>query len=136
MKKIVIINPGSFVYGAERGLVNLILALRKKFDVSVILPRQGPLSERLRKELPGLRIKFFPLPVLMFSFSPLYYLGFFIRSVFSIAYLIFYVLYNKVDIISTNSLLLIFPGIVARLTRKTHIWHIREFFLSTFFNKT
>lgn len=135
MKNIVIINAGSFIYGAERGLINLIRVLDGRFNITVFLPDKGSLTDQLRSDFPAVKIEIFPFPILMLSYSPLYYLGFFIGLILSIIYLTFYVVYNRVDIICTNSLLLIFPSIVAKLTKKKHIWHIREFFFFGLINK-
>ncbi|MBP7089049.1 MAG: glycosyltransferase family 4 protein [Candidatus Omnitrophica bacterium] len=135
MKNVAIINSGSFVYGAERGLINLIRALSNRFNITVFLPHKGYLTDKLKSDFPAVKIKIFPFPVLMLSYSPLYYFYFFISSALSIIYLIFYVIRNRVDIICSNSLLLIFPGLVAKLTKRRHIWHIREFFFLRLINK-
>jgi len=38
MKKIIIFNPGFSVYGAERGLVNFVKAVKDEFVITVVLP--------------------------------------------------------------------------------------------------
>ena len=135
MRSIVIVNASSFIYGAERGLINLIRALRGEFRITVILPKSGPLTSRLKNDFPDLKIKAFPLPVIMLSYSPFYYLGFFLRTILSISYLAFYVIREDIDIICTNSILLVFSSLVAKITKRRHIWHVREFFSSKRINK-
>ena len=71
MKRILIFNSGGFVYGAEKGLINLVKAIKGKFIITVVLPKRGLLARKLK------------------SISA---------------------------IICTNSLLLSFPGVVAKMT--------------------
>ena len=64
MKKIIIFNASATLYGAERGLLHLIKALGGRFVITVVLPRTGPLVEKIRNMDPGIEIKIFPLPVI------------------------------------------------------------------------
>jgi len=128
MKKILIFNPGCFIYGAERGLVNFIKALKGRFKITVVLPCKGPLAEKLKELDKDMSIKVFPLGVIRFSFSPLYYIGFIFAAFLNIVYFTFYVIFNKVDMVCSNSLILPFPVIIAKLSGRKSIWFIREFF--------
>ena len=132
MKKILIFNPGNYLYGAERGLINLIKALSKKFEIICVIPKKGPLEEELKKL--NVKIIIFPLPVLIFSLSPIYYLKFLLFSLFSFLYFSFYVIKKNIDIIVTNSLLIYFSSLVAKITFKKHVWYIREFFFLSSLN--
>lgn len=128
MKKIIIFNAGSFIYGAERGLLNLVKTLSPRGEIIVILPRKGPLQNKLIDLHDNIRVKIFPLPIILNSISPFYYIGFMLHSMFNIVFFTFYILYHNIDTVYTNSLLIPFPGIVATLTKRKHIWHLREFF--------
>jgi glycosyltransferase involved in cell wall biosynthesis len=132
MRKVIIFNGSSFIYGAERGLLSLVKALKGRFEIIVVLPPQGPLIKKL-KEL-SVNVLTRPIPILMFSISPFYYLKFLILTIFNIIYFTFYSIYKDVDIICSNSILLIFPSIVAKITKKKHIWFVREFFSSNCLN--
>ncbi len=134
MGKVIIFNAGSFVYGAEKGLLDQIRALQDKFEIIVVLPARGPLEKRIRGLFPGVSIKIFPLPVLMVSLSPFYYINFFILSILNLLYFIFYIISQDIDIVCTNSLLLLFPGLVAKITKRRHIWYVREYFSSDLLN--
>ena len=79
MKKIIIFNASAALYGAERGLFHLIKVLGDGSQITVVLPHTGPLVEKIRDANPDVEIKIFPLPVLIASLSPLYYIGFFIK---------------------------------------------------------
>lgn len=132
MKKLIIFNASAFIYGAERGLINFIKASKDVVDITVVIPSHGPLVKKL-KEL-NVSVKIFPLPVLMFSFSPLYFPIFILLSVVTALFFTFYVTHKKIDIVCSNSLLLTFPVFVAKLTRRKHIWYIREFFSPNLLN--
>jgi len=75
------------------------------------------------------------MPVIIFSLSPLYYLKFFLFLLINCIYFLFYIKEKDVDIICSNSLLLVFPGLLSKLLGKKHVWFIREFFNVTFIDK-
>ena len=135
VKKIIIFNSGSFVYGAERGLLNLIKALKSDFDITVVIPQKGPLVEKIKEVSLSVKIIIFPLAVLMLSFFPFYLLKFIFLSFVDFFYFLFYIKNNEADIILTNNLLLLFPALLAKLIGKKHIWCIREFFNYRFINR-
>ncbi len=114
------------LYGSEKGLLNIIRALKDDYDITVVLPARGPLSKRA--ENLGAKVKVFPLAVLSLSYSPLYYIKFIIFSIIDFVYFLFFALRNNIDIIYTNNLLMVFPCFIAFAAGKKHIWHIREFF--------
>ena len=128
MKKLLIFNSGSFIYGAERGLLNLLEAVKSEFLVTVVLPKKGPLFEEIKKLSPSVDIKIFSQPMLSLSFSPFYYLNFLILFVVNIIYFLFFIQEEEIDIICSNSLLLIAPAIISKFARKKYIWYLREFF--------
>ncbi|MDP8297654.1 MAG: glycosyltransferase family 4 protein [Candidatus Orphnella occulta] len=125
-KKILLFNSGALLYGSEKGLLNIIKALSSDYEITVVLPEEGPLVNILRKS--GIKVKIFPLAILSFSYSPLYYFKFFLFSIVDIIYFSLYVNQHNFDIIYTNNSLIIFPSFIAAFFKKTHIWHIREFF--------
>lgn len=133
MKKILIFNSGSFLYGTERGLLNIVKALKETYEITVVLPGRGPLIKFLRKE--GVKIKIFPLAILTLSFSPFYYIGYLFLTVIDIAYFSVYAYFNKIDLLYTNNSLIAFPSLVGTFLGKGHIWHIREFFQASPINR-
>lgn len=133
MKKILLFNSGSLLYGSEKGLLNIIKALRDDYEITVVLPESGPLVRIIRKS--GIKVKIFPLSILSFSFSPFYYIKFFSFGVADIVYFYFYARLNNIDILYTNNAMMIFSSILALLLKKLHIWHIREFFHVNFINR-
>ena len=135
MRKIIIFNPGSFVYGAERGLINFVKAVKDEFIITVVLPKKGLLAEKLKSISANIKIKIFPLPVLTASFSPVYFIKTALLSVLNLIYFSFYIIFKKTDTICTNSLFLFSFGIIAKITNKKHIWFVREFFSSGLINR-
>lgn len=128
MKKIIIFNSGFFVYGAERGLLNLIKTLKSGFDITVVIPKNGPLVDKIKEVNPSVNIIVFPLAVLAFSLSPFYFIKFIFLFFIDFFFFLFYINHNNIEIVSTNSSLLLFPALCARVLNKLHIWHIREVF--------
>ncbi len=133
MKKILIFSSGSELYGSERGLLNLIEAIRGEYEITVVVPRQGPLQKMLKRK--NVSIFVFPLSILTFSWSPIYYLLAPVLFLLDMVFFTGYVLLKKIDLLYTNNLLLVFPSLVASFTRKKHIWHLREFFPSRGVNR-
>jgi len=68
MKKILIFNPGFSVYGAEKGLINFVKAVKDEFIITVVLPKKGLLAKKLKSISADIKIKIFPFPVLTASF--------------------------------------------------------------------
>ncbi len=135
MKKIIIFNASSFIYGAERGLLNLIKALKERFEIIVVLPRCGPVEAEIKNISGDISIKRFPLPVLSFSFSPVYLFNFLFFSPLNLFYFIFYIRKHNIDIVCTNSLLLFFPALIAKITKRKHIWFVRELLPNNILNR-
>jgi len=133
MKKIIIFNSGSSLYGSERGLISLVKALEGKYEIEIVLPCQGPLVDYFVKR--GQRVTLFPLSILSFSYAPLYYLYNISLFLINFIYFFIYISLNKFDVIYTNNALMFFPACIAFFLRKKHIWHIREFFPNDFINK-
>ena len=127
---ILFVHNVSDLYGASRSLLRLSGALvRDGHRVYVILPEPGPLAEALRdcgaevtvqpgltmitrqnsRTLSGLvRLAMGLLPSVMEIWAV-------IRRA-------------KVQLVHTNTALILSPGLAALLARRPHIWHIREFF--------
>jgi len=135
VKRILIFSSGSALYGAEKGVLHLIEAFKETCAITVVLPRDGVLAQRLSNIGGNIDVKIFPLPVLRHSVSPFYYLLLLVKTLIASVYFICYVFSKKVDFVCTNTFLLPFTGIVCVVSRKYHIWYIREFFSSSWVNK-
>jgi len=126
MKKILVFSSGSELYGSERGLLNLVDAIGDLYKITVVLPKRGPLLERLKEK--GVSVLIFPMSILTLSLSPLYYLINPLLFLLNIVFFGIYAVLQRVDLLYTNNLLITFPSVIAVLLGKKHIWHMREFF--------
>lgn len=126
MQKIIIFNSGSTLYGSERGLLNVVKSLEDEHQIVVVLPGRGVVSDILSEH--KVSVKIFPLCFLSFSISPVYHFKNILIGILDLIYFFFFIKREKADIVYTNNLLLLFPAILAKVTGKEHIWHVREFF--------
>ncbi len=114
------------LYGAERSLLNLLDGLPSNVRSTVMLPGNGPLVEELRSR--GIRVVLVP------------YLGWIGRRLLALRgvaarflgwpvalYCMFRTRKIEVDVVYSNSLWSHVGAITARLMKRPHIWHIREF---------
>ena len=127
--RILYVHNGADIYGASRSLLRLLTRLdRARFTPLVLLPEDGPLHARI-VELGvevvlhrGLSIVTRPV---FRSWRLILFLVNFPLSVLFIAGLI---RRREVDLVHTNSGVVISPGLAAKLAGARHIWHIREWF--------
>ena len=122
------VHSSADLYGSDRALLNLVSQLPKAIRPIVVLPEEGPLSERLYER--GIITKVFPLAV-----PRLYYLH--PRRVHRLLLLPFELLIcwrrlrrliriEDVDVVHINVSFLLGPAWVARRCGKPIIWHWRE----------
>lgn len=133
MKNILFLHSSSELYGSDKSLLNLIKNLDKnKFNISVILPCDGPLVEEMKKvkkvnvilkEIAVLRRK---------NLSIVGLLNYGIDFFKSISFLKKIIKKNSIDIVYTNTAVVFPGGVVAKLCGKKSIWHVREIIKSKF----
>lgn len=127
MKNILFIHSSSEFYGSDKSLYNLVANLnRNQYKISVILPCDGPLVQRIdqlcdvkiiKSELAVLRRKNFTFAGMVKYSKEIIKSVNIIRSVIK---------ENQIDIVYTNTSV-IFPGaIAAKIERIKSVWHIRE----------
>jgi glycosyltransferase involved in cell wall biosynthesis len=127
VRRLVVFNSGAFVYGAEKGLLNLIMALASDYEITVFLPSDGPLVGLLRRQ--GCKVFIHPLAILSCPNSLFWGFNYSVLSIFNILYFSIYVLQAKCDCFVSNTSLLVFPLFSAKLCGKKFVWYFREFFL-------
>lgn len=129
--KIIFVHSPSDMYGASRSLLRLTSRLvRDGNQVIVILPYEGPLCSELVKS--GVEIvihRLLPVITRQRLRGLLSFINLFIALFCSIFYIYNFAKKYKPDIIHTNTALILSPGIVARLLKIPHFWHIRESFI-------
>ena len=127
--RILYIHNSADIYGASRSLVRLLGVLdRARFEPLVMLPAEGALAEQLRA-LP-VRVMIFPsLSVIDRAVFHSWKLPFFLLNIPLSALRLWRVLKReRVDLVHTNTGVVLSPGLAARLAGVPHVWHIRDWF--------
>lgn len=130
-------NHDAQLYGASKSLLNLLEELRLKEDIKVvvILPEQGPLQVKLKDlNIETLVIKSEPwvsgIKAKNLYTHLCYVFYFFQRFVQNLAlmpqHLMFLRKWNP-DIIYSNSGVVGVGFVMAKVLKKKHVWHLREF---------
>ncbi len=119
----------SDLYGASRSLARLTSRLRADgHTVLVVLPCPGPLGDELQRA--GVEV------VVLSSLAVVDRAGCGVagllkllwRLPLSVAWLTGLIRRRRVDLVHTNTALILSSPIAARLCGRPHVWHIREFF--------
>lgn len=128
--KVLYISHSANLYGAEQSLLLLLKELdRERFFPVVVLPKDGPLKQAIE----ALSIPVEIVPSLLPWFTRrkgiqklLYHLAiipFILLSCWQLRRVVYS--YN-IDLIHTNSLVIISGGLIAKFLKRPHIWHVRE----------
>ncbi len=127
--RILYIHNSADIYGASRSLVRLLRTLdRTRFEPLVMLPADGPLAELVRAE--SVRVIVYPaLSVIDRAVFKSWRLPFFLldipRSILGIRAIL---KREKIDLVHTNTGVILSTGAAARLAGVPHVWHIRDWF--------
>ncbi|MGO8702009.1 MAG: glycosyltransferase [Limisphaerales bacterium] len=122
-------NNGADIYGASRCLIRLLKALdRTRYTPLVVLPEDGPLRERI--EALGVEVVLHPrLSVITRRvFRSWRILIFFVEFPFSVFFLWRLIRRRKIDLVHTNTGVMVSPGLAAKLAGVSHLWHVRDWF--------
>lgn len=127
--KILLINNSADTYGASRSLWRLASRLREaQHEPIVLLPENGPLCDLLEKA--GVRTIIFPSlrvitrPMLT-SWRILPWLAGFLPSAIALSRLI---RQEKIEVVHTNTGVIVSAALAARISKCPHVWHIRDWF--------
>lgn len=136
MKNILFLHSSSELYGSDRSLLNLLKKLdRNEFNISVILPCDGPLVEEV-KQLNDVNIIIQQLAILRRKNLNVRGIIIYLRDLFkSINFLKSVIKENNIDIVYTNTSVVFPGGITAKLCGKKSVWHIREIISNKFERK-
>ena len=128
--RILTVNNSSDLYGASRCLERVFARLAADgHQVFAVVPGDGPLVPLLRSQ--GITVLFHPrLSIIdrrrMGSARGL--LGFLLHWPGSVLWLALQVMRLRIDLVHTNTAVMPTPALAALLTRRPHVWHLREFF--------
>jgi len=127
--RVLYVNNSADIYGASRCLIRLLQALdRTRYIPLVVLPEDGPLRPKL--EALGVEVVFHPrLSVISRRvFHSWRILVFFLEFPASVFFLWRLIRRRKVDVVHTNTGVMVSPGLAAKLAGARHLWHIRDWF--------
>jgi glycosyltransferase involved in cell wall biosynthesis len=128
-RRVLYVNNGADIYGASRCLIRLLQALdRTRYIPLVLLPEDGPLRQRL--EALGVEVVYHPrLSVITRRvFRSWRILIFFLEFPASVLFLWRLIRRRKIDLVHTNTGVMVSPGLAAKLAGVPHVWHIRDWF--------
>ena len=121
-------NSGD-IYGASRSLLRLLSHVdRNKFLYYIVLPEHGPLEARLKE----LGEAVFVQPKLSVISRQVFYSWRIFSFLFFIPYSVLqlwsFIIRHRIQIVHSNTGVIISPSLAAKLSRRVHIWHIRDWF--------
>ena len=133
MNNIVFLHSSSELYGSDRSLLNLVKNLDKdKFNITVILPEDGPLVDKINK-VDNVEVIINELAVLRRKNLSLSGMSqYFIMLIKSIKFINNLIKEKNIDIVYTNTSVIFAGGISAKLCKVKSIWHIREIIKSKY----
>jgi glycosyltransferase involved in cell wall biosynthesis len=128
-RRVLLVHNGADLYGASRSLLRLAQRLdRSRFTPVVLLPEDGPLKARLEEHrvrvLVDRRLSIITRP----AFRSWRLLGFLLRFPRSVGSLRRLIRDERIDLVHTNTGVVVSPALAARLAGVPHVWHIREWF--------
>ena len=123
---ILFLHPNAELYGSDRVLLNILNSLdRSKFNPTVILSYEGPLVyELIKLSVPVKVINLGILRQKYFNFCGIVSRAYhFLTSFF---HLVNIVRKEQIDLIYSNTCVILVGGLAARICRRPHIWHVHE----------
>ena len=124
------VHNTSDIYGASQSILRVLRRLKLDgHSVHMVLSESGPLVELL--EMQGVTVHIFESLAIveraqLGSFGGK--IAFCLRYPYSALWLSVLILRLKVDVVHTNTAVMPAPAIAAWMTRRRHLWHLREFF--------
>ncbi len=132
-KRILYLQSTSEIGGSDVSLLRLIENLDKNlFEAYVILPHDGPLTEKLREHASEI---YFMKEMLKLTTrkGKTFYLRYLINYPFAVRKIARWIRERKIDLVHTNSVHNLYGFLAAKLAGRPHVWHVREIVLQSRF---
>ena len=128
-RRILYVHNSADLYGASRSLIRLLQGLdRSRFQATVILPEDGPLKPAI--EDLDVRVLVDPSLAIISRYSSwIIVIGY--RFPISVRRLCRFMRKENIDVVHTNTGVILSPGLAAKMAGIPHIWHMRESFRAT-----
>ena len=129
LRRVLHVHNSADIYGASRSLIRLLKAIdRSRFTALVVLPENGPLKELLEQQgtevllHPGLSVITRPV------FRSWRIVPFLLKFPLSVLFLRRLIRRREIDLVHTNTGVMLSPALAAWLAGVPHVWHIRDWF--------
>ena len=128
-RRILYVHNSADLYGASRSLIRLLQGLdRSRFLATVVLPEDGPLKSSI--ENLGVRVLVDRSLAIVSRYSSwIIVIGY--RLPISVRRLCRFMRKENIDLVHTNTGVILSPGLAAKMAGIPHIWHMRESFRAT-----
>jgi glycosyltransferase involved in cell wall biosynthesis len=128
-RRILHVHNSADIYGASRMLLRWIRSMdRTRFAPVVVLPEEGPLKKLIEAEKVAVilhpRLSLITRPV----FRSWRIILFLLNYPLSVLFLWRLIRRQRIDLVYTNTGVMISPALAAWLAGVPHVWHIREWF--------
>jgi glycosyltransferase involved in cell wall biosynthesis len=128
--RLLFVNNSADIYGASRCMERVCRRLLGNgHDITVVLPEDGPLANVLREC--GARVLLHKHLAIIDRQAFRSFCGIarlIVRWPLSALQIAFWVWRFHIDAVHTNTAMMPSPALAALLTRRPHLWHVREFF--------
>ena len=127
--RLLYVHNSADLYGASRSLTRLFKELdRNRFHPLVVLPEAGPLKVRL--EALGVAVVVHPRLSIVTrqAYHSWRLLLFFVNYPLSVLFLWRLIRRQRIDLVHTNTGVMVSPALAAWLAGVPHLWHIRDWF--------
>ncbi len=128
-QRVLYVHNSADIYGASRSLVRLMRTLdRRRFEPLVMLPADGPLAAQVRAT--GTRVIVFPgLSVITRDVFRSWKLPIFLLGIPLSVLRVWLILQREnIELVHTNTGVIVSSGPAAWLAGVPHVWHIRDWF--------
>lgn len=127
--RVLYVNNSADIYGASRMLLRFLKTVdHQRFQALVVLPEDGLLKDCFEAE--GVEVVLHPR--LSIITRPVFYswriVLFFLNYPFSVFFLWRLIRSRRIELVHTNTGVMVSPALAAKLAGVPHIWHIRDWF--------
>lgn len=123
--RILYVQPNSEVGGSDLALLRMVQNLdQARCEPVVVLPRDGPMVAHLRAA--GAEVHFMPMMQLRTLPSPSYQLRYLTKFWPTVWRLRGLIRRERIDLVHSNSLYVLYGAFAARFAGRPHVWHVRE----------
>jgi glycosyltransferase involved in cell wall biosynthesis/ADP-heptose:LPS heptosyltransferase len=129
LRRVLHVNNSADIYGASRMLLRYVQTIdRRRFKPLVVLPEKGLLKDLF--EAQGVEVVLHPRLSIITRpvFQSWRIILFFLNFPLSVLFLWRLIRSRRIELVHTNTGVMVSPALAARLAGVPHIWHVRDWF--------